>query len=245
MAPQTKIVIIDPLSLAREGLRHSLMQNKACAVIAEASDAVSGLYALARHPDALPIVNVQLPDADLPSLLARHYRDAPADALHAIVSQMPEEPALLRACLQNGARGLIGRNAGAHEYVAAIDAVLLKGCYISADLVDVFLDEDTPRVGRSNCWNLTAREIEILSMLSDGLSNKEIANSLCLSVRTVEAHRLNIRQKTGANILSELVRVAREIRAAEQDGERGNKFAPRPAETTHAFDLKISGGRLV
>lgn len=71
---------------------------------------------------------------------------------------------------------------------------------------------------KGNAYDLTHREAEILAFIGEGMSNKEIANRLDVSVRTIETHRLSIRRKTSANTLSDLVRAAR--RVARQDEQR-------------------------
>jgi len=71
---------------------------------------------------------------------------------------------------------------------------------------------------KRNAYGLTGRELEILSLLSSGFCNKEVANKYELSVRTVEAHRLNIRRKTQSNTLSDLVRISRSLGLANLSG---------------------------
>jgi len=72
----------------------------------------------------------------------------------------------------------------------------------------LLLDHKAPRE-QQNAYNLTRREMDVLRLLARGLCNKEVANMLKLSVRTVEAHRFSIRTKTGSKALSDLLKIAR------------------------------------
>lgn len=208
--PGVRIIIVDPHPLVREGLRASLERKHNIEVVAEAGDAMAGLYAAARNPGAILLANASLPENSALELVRRFQSEALAGT-GVVICHLPENAQLIRHFIDNCGRAFVGQNAGAREYMAAIEAVLAGGIFLSRNLFHCLaLDRDGSR-SRPNPFKLTDREVEILNSLAAGCSNKEVANLFDLSVRTVEAHRLSIRQKTGANILSELVRVSRAI----------------------------------
>jgi DNA-binding NarL/FixJ family response regulator len=208
---EAQVIIVDPHPLVREGLRGSLERRPNIEVVAEAGDGMAGLYAASRFPGAILLTNAILPDTSTLEVVRRYQADAGPGA-GAVICHMPENAGLIRQFFTNCARGYIGQNAGSREFVAAIEAVRGGGVFMSTNLLNcLMLDREASSRNRSNLYKLTDREVEILQCLAIGYSNKEIANLFALSVRTVEAHRLSIRQKTGANVLSELVRVARSL----------------------------------
>jgi DNA-binding NarL/FixJ family response regulator len=225
-AVEARIIIVDPHPLVREGLRASLERRPNIEVVAEAGDGMAGLYAAARFPGSILLTNATLPDTSTLDLVRRYQSEAGSGS-GVIICHMAENPALIRQLFDNCPRAYIGQNASSREYVAAIEAVRAGGVFISTNLVGCLLleREGGPR-GRSNPYKLTDREVEILQFLASGHSNKEVANKFDLSVRTVEAHRLSIRQKTGANVLSELVRIARSL-----DSDPAPMQLPAPSET--------------
>ncbi|MEZ5792447.1 MAG: response regulator transcription factor [Nitratireductor sp.] len=222
----TRIIIVDPHPLVREGLRTSLEQKRNFEVVAEAGDGLAGLYAAARHRDAVLITNAQLPDTSAVDLV-RRYKAETGDRGGAVICHVSENPTLLRQLVESTASAFLGQNAGSREYLAAVEAVSAGGIYISRNLMSCLISLNEPARAKTNPYKLTDRELDILNMLADGLSNKEVAHKLELSVRTVEAHRFSLRQKTGANILSDLVRISKSLDLSQ--GEGGSSPILKPA----------------
>lgn len=110
-----------------------------------------------------------------------------------------------------GYRGFILDDRVARDIVPAIMAVEGGGAYLSADLLRALADPAARVAADPSSQGLTPREREILAMIAIGLSNKDTARRLDLSVRTVETHRLNIRKKTGARDRRDLIHVARRM----------------------------------
>lgn len=100
-----------------------------------------------------------------------------------------------------GARAYVLKDAPAQELFTAIEAVLAGGSYYSSGVRPLAAAPATPAL-------LSQREKEVLAMLADGASNKQIASTLGMSVRTVETHRLNIKRKTGIEGTSALLKYA-------------------------------------
>ncbi len=114
-------------------------------------------------------------------------------------------------------QGIIEADADYYSYISAIEAVNAGAHYYTKTILEIM--KNTLQSSRApasvNSDNLTRREIDILRLIANGLRNKEIANYYNLSVRTVEAHRLNIRKKTKAYSLQALIQVARNITQSE------------------------------
>src|SRR4029079_17864877 len=125
-----------------------------------------------------------------------------------VMLTMQSDEAFAREALGVGAKGYVVRHAAASELVDAIRAVVAGQTYLNpqmgAKLAASPTKEDPAPDG------LTAREVEVLGLLADGLMNPEIAEQLVLSVRTVETHRANIQRKTSAKTRAELIAYARE-----------------------------------
>ena len=227
----TRIIIVDPHPMVREGLRISLEQRRNLEVVAEAGDGLAGLYASARHRDAVLITNAQLPDTSVVDLV-RRYNAETGNRGGAIICHVPENADMMRQFIDCCARAFIGQNAGSREYGAAVEAVAAGGAYISFNLLGCLVSERAVAKQKTNPYKLTDRELDVLGMLADGMSNKEVAQKLDLSVRTVEAHRFSVRQKTGEKMLSDLVRISKSLELVE---------AGEPADSLSAAEQEQSG----
>ncbi len=122
-----------------------------------------------------------------------------------IANHKTENFALAQQYISLGVMGLIEQNARIDTYSEAIRAVSI-GESFNIDIVEIKSAREV--VVEASDYSLTKREKEVLGLISNGLSNKEIANYYTLSVRTVETHRKNIRHKTDAGTLSDLMQVA-------------------------------------
>ncbi len=145
-----------------------------------------------------------------------------------IVSAVEQDANILHDLKKCGAEGFLGKEASSNEYIAASRAVSEGGLYFSKNMADAIFQVAQATSDKSNAYGLTGRELEVLSMLSSGYCNKEVANKYELSVRTVEAHRLNIRRKTQSNTLSDLVRISRSLGLANM---AGNLIARNSSDT--------------
>ena len=121
-----------------------------------------------------------------------------------VVLTMQNEPGFARQALRGGAGGYVIKHAAAEELVAAVRAVTAGDTYISPSL-GARLAAEPDDQGPPD--DLTGREVEVLALLARGYMNPEIAESLTLSVRTVETHRANIQRKTDRSTRAELVAI--------------------------------------
>ncbi|PHP66473.1 hypothetical protein CSC94_14440 [Zhengella mangrovi] len=233
-AQPIKVIIIDSNPLVREGLRNSLLKDPQIDLAAEAADGMAGLYAADRNRGAILMVNAVLSDMSFLSVISKYRAMARGEGA-VVVYQVPEDPALLMHIVENQGSALVGMNAAAEEYAVAVRAASASGIYLSPNLFSCLMAERKAARGLSAAYDLTTREGEVLQLLANGLSNKEVACKLDLSVRTVEAHRFSIRQKTGANTLSDLVRIARGVTLSQQQNGSAISFSSERTDAVFAI----------
>lgn len=209
------IIIVENHPIVREGLRNALEASGYCKVVAEAEDGPSAILACQRHSHDILLVNAVLPGSDTFDVITSIKKQLKNKI---IVSYINEDATVLHELRKCGADGFIGKEAPSAEYLAAIKAVYSGGLYFSQNMADLIFKVARATSDKTNAYGLTGRELEILSMLASGYCNKEVANKHDLSVRTVEAHRLNIRRKTRSNTLSDLVRISRSLGLASMAG---------------------------
>lgn len=143
--------------------------------------------------------------------IVRRWREG-KDAPQMLALIEPEEAALVRPLLDCGVCAFLVPDAGPEEIMAAVAALANGGVFISGSLIKTaFSPHRRAEGGETDAFGLTAREREILVMIALGLSNKDVARRLSLSVRTVETHRLNIRKKTRASSRRDLVEIAEKL----------------------------------
>ena len=124
---------------------------------------------------------------------------------------MHESEDLVREVLEAGARGYLLKSDAASQLIAAIETLRVHKPYLTSSVNDVvltgYLGGKPPR-GETSGGRLTSREREIVQLLAEGLTNKEVATTLHISVKTAETHRTNIMRKLDLHSVTELVRYA-------------------------------------
>jgi DNA-binding NarL/FixJ family response regulator len=127
-----------------------------------------------------------------------------------ILLSMHGDPTFIESAVALGVDGYILKNGRAGEVLAAVRAVMKGGSYFSPPVAREIVEQvRSPRRGSTEPFAaLSAREREVLRLIADGLSAKEIASSLGISTKTVEAHRTSLMRKLGARKATELVRYA-------------------------------------
>ena len=206
-----RLFLVDDHPLVRDGLRARLDPLPGIEIVGEAG---SGAEALAAIPALKP--HLVLADVGMKGMNGIEL----AAALHAqhsdvrvVMLSMYDNPEYVQQALQAGARGYVLKDAPAEEIVAAIEAVAAGGTFLSPAVSQRLFRNQAPRP------LLTPREGEILSALGRGESSKQIARTLGLSVRTVEAHRQSIKRRLGIEGQAELIKYA--VEHAREFGGQG------------------------
>ncbi len=222
-----RVVLADDQPMMREGLRISFERAGDFAVVAEASDSTEATLAIqVSRPDAL-VIGAGLPHLHALDIIRRARVLLPS--LRVLVTFPEHEAEEAPSYLAAGAQACLARKSAPSEFLHALRAVAQGGIYLSQPLAGAFM-AGRREIATGDLYGLTERETEVLHFISCGFSNKEIARRFALSVRTVETHRLNIRRKTGAARLRDLVHAARQLGL-----DRPESSASEPAQHGSAF----------
>jgi two-component system response regulator NreC len=203
----TRILIADDHSVVRAGLRALIHGAADAQVVAEAASGEEALRLAAELRPEVVLLDISLPGMDGITALG-HLRGV-APATRVLIMTMHEDAALVRAALAAGASGYIIKRALEAELITAIEAVRRGELYVHPALTRALLQEQAPAPA-GQAEPLSARELEVLRLIAEGHTNRQIAAALTLSVRTVESHRASIMDKLGLRSRAELARYAAE-----------------------------------
>jgi two-component system response regulator NreC len=204
----TRILLAYDHQVFRHGLRSLIEQDKTLHVTGEASNASEAVAEAHRSQPHVAIVDSWLgPLSGLEVTRRMHQEGVDAKVL---IFCMHLRPIPIDDVAQAGAFGFLSRESSREELFAAVRALRQGRRYVSssttADLFEA-LAKQRPN-GELSVSRLTSREKEVLLLVAEGLSSKEIAVKLCLAVRTVDSHRAHLMSKLEVNKVSGLVRIA-------------------------------------
>jgi len=205
----TRVVIVDDHAIVRAGLRALLFEEAAFELVGEAAGGYEALELVEKtKPDVL-ILDLSMPDLDGISVTRKIKPNYPD--LKILILTLHEDGALLREAIKAGAAGYILKRAAEAELISAIRTILRGDLYVDPSMVRGLLEESRQvQVKQSDpTESLTPRETEILRLIVEGYTNRQIGQELNISIRTVEGHRANISDKLGLHSRVELVRYAR------------------------------------
>jgi DNA-binding NarL/FixJ family response regulator len=214
--PRTRILIADDHDVVRSGLRVLLHSFPEFTVIAEAANGEEAVrLALERKPDVI-LMDISMPVLDGIEATARILQQRPGARI--VILSVHEGEEYVQRTLKAGARGYVLKNAGRKEIAQAVRSALSGERFFSPGISQLIVDgyirrsAGDPSSGRPSAHpgdpRLTKRETEVLGYIARGLTNKEIADKLCLSFRTINTHRTNIMQKLDIHETAGLVRHA-------------------------------------
>ena len=207
MSSGIRVLLVDDHPVVRKGISCCLARHPHLLVVGEAAD---GLEALAKARELLP--DIVLLDIDLPQMSGVAVADVLRKELpkiKVVILSRYQGPQYLSRVLQAGARGYVLKGASPEELAKAIETVIAGECYFSPEVARLALNQLAQGNGAGpDVADLTNREREVLVLVAEGLSNKEIASNLNLGVRTVETHRERIMRKLGIHSVAGLTRFA-------------------------------------
>lgn len=196
------VVLADDHAVVRSALRLLLDAEQGISVVAEAGDAASALRVVGEHrPDVL-ILDINMPGGSGLGAIPSLRGESPQTAI--VMLTMEAETSAAREALQAGVLGYIQKQAASEELVRAVRHAAEGRTYLQPELGARLAAEPAPAAHDI----LSRRELEVLKLIALGHTNREIADRLYLSVRTVESHRAHIQQKLGVSSRSGLVRYA-------------------------------------
>jgi len=202
-----KILIVDDHGVLRAGLRALLNSEANMEVVGEAENGEQAITQAAKLSPDVILMDISMPGISgieaTRHLMIRHPR------LRVLLLTIHEDKTLLQEAIKNGAAGYILKRAVESELINAIRAVAAGDMYIHPAMTRALFSETSkPHTGFNSIMALTEREIEVLQFIAQGYTNRQIANLLHISVRTVETHRANLMGKLDLSSRVELVRFA-------------------------------------
>lgn len=206
-----RLVIADDHPLIRAGFRQLASGDATIEVVGEAADAAGLLKVLATTRADVAAVDVGMPGPGFQTLIQRIRTDFPAVGV-LVVSMYPEGQVALRA-LQAGAVGYVTKTHAEAELLAAVRKVACGGRYVTPSLAE-WLAERLAN-GLDEVEELSDRERDVLRLLAEGKSHKEIASILAISAKTISTYRARLLTKLGVRTTAELIRYA-----LQQDSSR-------------------------
>jgi DNA-binding NarL/FixJ family response regulator len=206
-----RIMIADDHDLVRRGLKMLLDTRagwKVCAEAQSGRDAVSMAEEL--HPD-IAIIDISMPELNGLEAARKIKKISPNTEI--LILSMHHTDNLVREIIETGAKGYIIKSDSERSLVAAVEALSAHKPFFTSCATEIMLDSIRARgtlaeVPRTVRERLTPREREIVQLLSEGKSSKEVAVILGISVKTSETHRANIMRKLEIHSVSQLVRYA-------------------------------------
>lgn len=200
------VLVVDDHAILRDGIRSLLERQEGITVIGEAGNGREALSAVAELKPDVVLMDVAMPEMN--GLEAtRLIKDLYPEVKIIILTQHDNQE-YVDPLLKAGASGYVLKRSGGREVVMAIRQVFEDGAFLEPSIARLVLDDYVrpEEEERSNLNRLTEREREVLRLVAEGKSNKEIASLLCISPKTVSVHRSNIMTKLDVHSSFELIR---------------------------------------
>lgn len=209
MYNNTDVLLVDDHTLFRAGLRAILSSHYE--IVAEASDGLEAIHTALKVRPHLVITDLSMPNLNGTAAIAAIKKRLPDTKVLVLTVQKAEE--YIHAALQAGADGYMLKDDSRDELIAAIQQILQGKAYLSGSIcknvMNGYLKQTCNNVNLQPSWSsLTQRETQILKLIAEGKKNKQIAELLSISVKTVEKHRANLMRKLDLHDISSLTTYA-------------------------------------
>ncbi len=210
MANTKNIVLAEDHRLLREGVKALLQAEKDLQIVGEAENGIDAIRCVEKHAPDLILLDLSMPKMSGLSVIKEIKSRFPEVKI--LTLTIHESDQYVLEAFQSGADGYCLKDASKDELLIAIESVLNGKTYISPGIsegVMVGYLEGKKTLKTSTTWdNITQREKDVLKLIGEGYRNKEIADFLNISVKTVEKHRANIMKKTDLHNVSALTAYA-------------------------------------
>lgn len=207
-----RLILVDDHTIIRDGIKALLKDKEDIVVVGEASNGKELLELIATTPADVVMMDVNMPEMDgfeTTAYLKEHYEN-----VKVLVLSMLDHESYISKILSAGATGYMLKNTGREELLCGIRIIASGGQFICSSVaINLLKKLQNPNYKPANTdekptRDLSQREIEILKLIADGLTNAEIADKIFTSKRTVETHRQNIIEKTKAKNTAALIKYA-------------------------------------
>jgi DNA-binding NarL/FixJ family response regulator len=239
---KTRVLVADDHPLFREGLVGLINRQEDLACCGEADSGATTLQGLRELKPELVLLDLRLRHEDGIELIRTLKAECPQLRI-LVVSQCAEALYSERA-LRAGAHGYVMKEEAADEILTAIRCVQAGELFVSrkmaANVVRKYL-EPKPRSPRTGVEVLSDRELQVFGMIGDGLSSRQVATHLNLSVKTVETHRENIKHKLGLRAAADLIREAARWQQSQSAPQSATRQVPGPGCVRGRFGEGLPG----
>lgn len=210
MGEKVRIVIAEDHTILREGLRSLLSSNAQFEIVAEAGDGREAIRHAKKYKPDLILTDLSMPRMNGMEAIKEIKRESPTTKVLVLTVHRAEEYIL--ATFRAGADGYVLKDSTHSELLIAVKKVLNGAHYISPEIsekvIEGYIEGKKSLKSRTSWETLTQREREILKLIAEGYRNKEIAEDLCISVKTVEKHRANLMEKLDLHSIQALTTFA-------------------------------------
>jgi len=203
------ILIADDHKILREGLKSLLEKQPGFAVVAEAEDGISAIDGVKKHKPDIAIIDIGMPD--LNGIEVTRKIRSETTATKVIALSMHADRRFVMGVLEAGAKGYLLKDSAFAELVTAVTAVAKGKTYLSPSIAETVVKsslEKSDREEQGSSVLLSGREREVLQLVAEGKSTKEIAFKLFVSTKTVETHRKQIMDKLNIRTVAGLTKYA-------------------------------------
>ena len=211
MRGEVRILLADDHEVVRRGLHAILKAQTGWSVVAEAANGREAVDLARQLKPAVVILDISMPEMNGLEATRQILKDVPQTEV--LILTMHESEQVVREVLDAGARGYVLKSDAGQDLVAAVESLSRHKPFFTSKVAEMVL-EGYRKTGATGSKlpvprsRLTPREREIVQLLAEGKSNKEVAATLGISVKTAETHRANIMHKLNLQSLSDLVRYA-------------------------------------
>ncbi len=212
MNTTTTVLIVDDHAMVRAGIRSILEHAEGYTVVAEAENGRDAIALASKHAPDVALIDVAMPD--LNGIEATRKIHAADPKIAVIGLSMHSDARYVNGMLDAGGCGYLLKTCDADELLRAIKAVRRGQIYVTSDLTHVLVDRRRPKGGETSRAGapppdaLTPREREVLQLIAEGLTSKEIGARLDVALKTVESHRTNVMRKLELHSIADLTRYA-------------------------------------
>ncbi len=201
-----KVLIADDHALVREGIRRILESAEDMEVVGEAADGLEAIKKVQQLAPEVVLMDIAMPGLGGLEATTEIHKISPESKV--LILTQYDNKEYLRRFFKAGASGYILKKAAGTDLLSAIRAVHRGGTFLDPSLANIVLEDYLKQPEEAEYEKLSDREKEVLKLIAEGYTSKQIADLLTISVKTVMAHRTNIMEKLGIRNRSELIRYA-------------------------------------
>lgn len=204
------ILVVDDHAVVRAGLRAVIQSDPDLNIIAEATGGLEALSLIEKVQPDVMVLDLSMPDMD--GIMITKEVHARYPGIRILILTVHEDEAMLREVMRSGALGYILKHAAEDDLIKAIKLIMQGDIYVDQRMLPSLIGHESGSKTKPDIAvePLSPREVDILKLIVDGYTNRQMGDELGISIRTVEGHRANIYGKLGLHSRVELVRYAKE-----------------------------------